>query len=95
MRRQTRDRGARLNRPTGTWGAGQGRQDSECRTGGRGRKGGILFGQAVQDWNKGGKLGAKDQCTLVSGWRMVGGVSTRRVKGEDPENSRQWDGVLR
>ena len=40
--------GAGLQGQTGTWGAGQGRQDSECRTGGRRRRDGRLFGQAVQ-----------------------------------------------
>ena len=35
---QKRDRGKGMKGPTGTWGAGRGRQESECRTGGGGRR---------------------------------------------------------
>ena len=43
--------GAGLQGPTGTWGAGLGRQDIKCRTGGGGRRDGSLFDQTVQDRN--------------------------------------------
>ena len=61
-------------------------QDSKCRTGGRGRWDGSLFGQAVQDRNKGGKLGVKERYSSLSRWSMGGIFSTQRVKGADPEN---------
>ena len=83
---QKRDRGEGVKGPTGTWGAGRGQQESECRTGGGSRRDGSFFGQAVQDRKDGGKLGVKEWCSSVSGWRMRGVVSTRRVKGTDPEN---------
>ena len=41
----------------------------------------------VQDWSEGEKSAAKDWCSSVSEWQMVGRVSTRRVKGVDLENS--------
>ena len=58
-RRKKRDHGAGIQGTTGTWGSGQRRQDSECRTGGGGRRDVSLFSQAVQDRNKGEKSGVK------------------------------------
>ena len=86
-RRQKRACWAGMKGPTGTCGVGWGRQDSECRTGGGCRRNGNLFFKVIEDRNEGRKLGVKEWCSSVSGWRMVGGVSTRRVKGAYPENS--------
>ena len=58
-RQQKRARGVGLQGPTGTWGAGQGRQDSKCRTVSVGRRDGSLFGQVIQDRNEGVHLGGK------------------------------------
>ena len=44
-----------------------------------------------QSW----KIGCKEWYISVSGWRMGGGVSTRRVKETDTEKFERWDGVLR
>ena len=73
---------------TGTWEVGRGHKYNECSTGSGGRRYGIVFGRAVQDRNEGEKLGAKERCRSVKGWRMVGEIITRRVKGTDPEKSR-------
>ena len=45
-------RGAGLQGPTGTWGAGQVRQDSKFRAGSGGLREGLFFGQVVQDQNE-------------------------------------------
>ena len=37
---------------------------------------------------RGRTIECEERCISVLGWRMGGGVSTRRVKGTDPENSR-------
>ena len=87
-RRQKRARGVRLQEPKGDWGVGRGSQDRNLREGSGYQRDGILSGQAVQDQNEGGKVGAKERCSSVLELRMGGGVSTWRVKGIDPENSR-------
>ena len=66
-RRQKRACGAGIHDPIGSWVAGQGRQDSKCRTGCGGRRYGSLFGQAVQDRNKEGKSGAKSGAAQFQG----------------------------
>ena len=40
-----------------------------------------LFVQVVQDWNEGGKSGAKDRCRSVLGWQMGGGGQYIEVEG--------------
>ena len=67
---QKQARGAGLQGPTGTWGVGQGRQDSNCRMGGGVWWDGSLFGKAAQDRNEGGKLNAKRGAAQSqgSGW---------------------------
>ena len=72
-RRQKRACDAGLQGLTGTWGSVQGRQDSECRTGGGFRCDGILFGQAIQDRNEGGTLGAKSGADQSQGGIWEGG----------------------
>ena len=72
-RRQKRARGTGLQGPIGTWGAGRGRQDSECRTGGEGRRDGSLFGQAVQDRNEGGNWVRKSGAAQSQGGGWEGG----------------------
>ena len=87
-RRQKRARGVGLQVPTGTWGSGRGKQDSEHR-GGRWRPAGVDAcpgGQAVQDWKRGEN---RVQRSVQLSLRVTdgGGVGARRVKKKDPENS--------
>ena len=37
---------------------------------------------------RGWENGCEERCGSVSGWRVGGGVSTRRVKDTDPENGK-------
>ena len=54
-RQKKRDCGAGLQGPTGNWGVGCGRQESECKNGWWGPEGVEYFpgGQVVQDFNRG------------------------------------------
>ena len=88
MRWQKRARGAGLQGPTGTWGAGRGRQNSQRRDG-RWRSVGVdtcSGGQVFQDRKRGGNQ-VQRSVQISLGVVDGRGVGTWGVAGNDPENS--------